>query len=91
MVRALPLLGLDLENDELGRRKLDLLFSDGDGFPPERPRELSRNGGGHGGFNELRHNRGDYLLLHGQHDDVGGPFHRSARARRLSRFRRFSD
>src|SRR5712691_11315559 len=30
VVRALPLLGLDLEKDELGRRELDLLISHGD-------------------------------------------------------------
>jgi hypothetical protein len=35
VVRALPLLGLDLENHELGRRELDLLISD-------RDRELTR-------------------------------------------------
>src|SRR5262249_49224191 len=67
VIRPLPLLGLDLEYNELGRRKLDLLFSDHD-------RELTREDAlgqlsevercciPPGPSVELRRNRGGHML-----------------------------
>src|SRR6267143_2730145 len=67
VIRALPLFGLDLENDELGRRQLDLLLTHGDRqFAREHPfgelRQIKRRRVPAGATVELCRNRGAHVL-----------------------------
>src|SRR5438445_8926232 len=67
VVRALPLLGLDLEHHELGRRELDVLFPDHDRQLPREHAlgqlsEVERRGIPPGPSVKLRRNRGGHLL-----------------------------
>src|SRR5262245_44329006 len=66
MIRALALLRLDLENDELGRGQLDLLFPDRDRELTREHslgelREVERRGVPAGASVELRRNRGAHV------------------------------
>src|SRR5215467_3945830 len=67
VIRSLPLLGLDLEHDELGCRELDVLLSDHDRELTREDAlgqlsEIKRCGIPPGPSVELRRNRGGHLL-----------------------------